>query len=842
MFTSFRSLAASLTLHVQPTVPARTLSSKSAPPRAIVGLLCCLLTTAAHAVIVRGTVSDPLGAVVVGARVQLIQGKSSIAVSTTDSTGSFEIRSTQPGRFTLLTSAATFTPGISTDFYGGRTDVVTRNVTLEIASVTAEVSVTATGIPTPIQQISSAVTIIPQSDLITRVGIVEDLRQSPGVVVVQTGQAGGVASLFVRGGNSTANKVLIDGVTANDVGGTFDFGTVSSTGLTGLELYRGSNSALYGTDAVASVVNLETPRGSSLRPVLNYSGDGGNFYTYRNEAALSGAWNRLDYYGAFSRFDTSNDIPRDKYHSATSVANVGYNITTNTQARFTIRNAVSATGLPQAHDFYGISADGKQGDQDIYSGLTVENRLKGNWHNLVRYDIARKREQERQFTNVGTPITFNFGTVPCSDPESDCFTEYFGNVVTIRGANGYTATGQASFFIPTENSVSNRDELYYQSDYTFPFHITALFGFRYENERGSFVSAFDSEKTQRTNYEYTLQFQGDIKNRVFYSAGGAIEKNHLYGITGTPRIGLSYVPVRPSNRHFHGTKIRANAATGVQEPTLALEFASLYNQLLANGDTAAIIKYHIQPPGPQRSRTYDIGVDQNILGEKLIFKAGYFHNTFDHQLEGVDTGALEQVFGYPPQLAQSVFTPYVNSQAFRAQGFETEILYQPLKHLFLHGGYTYLDAVVLQSFSSDAYNAGHYNTNPNLPGIPIGAEGPLVGARPFRRPPHTGYFAVQYTTSRFSAALKGALASRADDSTFLDGFDTDLGNTLLLPNRDLDFGYAKLDANALFAATKHVTLFTQLDNLLDQQHIGPIGYPSLPFTIRAGVKIRIGGN
>src|SRR6202042_2639248 len=244
---------------------------------------------------------------------------------------------------------------------------------------------------------------IPQADLATRVGVVDDLRQSPGNVAVQTGQWGGATSLFVRGGNSTANKVLIDGIPANDVGGTFDFGNVSSTGLAGLEMYRGPNSALYGTDAAASVVNLTTPRGSGLRPVLNYSGDAGNFHTYRNEADLSGAYSKLDYYGAFSRFDSSNALPNDEYHSATSVANLGFNIFTNTQLRFTLRNAVSAPGLPGAHDFYGISASGKQGDQDLYSGATLENRsFRSNWHNLVRYGIARKREQEQQFANVGT--------------------------------------------------------------------------------------------------------------------------------------------------------------------------------------------------------------------------------------------------------------------------------------------------------------------------------------------------------------------------------------------------------------------------------------------------------
>ena len=798
-------------------------------------LLLVSITLSAHAVVVRGTVTDPLGATVAGARVQLIHGKQVAAVAVTAADGTYEIRSTAPGRFVLLTYARTFNPSISQDFYGGRTDVITRNVVLEIATVTAQITVTATGIPTPLQQSSSAITLIPQADLVTRVGIVDDLRQAPGNVAVQTGQWGGVTSLFVRGGNSTANKVLIDGVPANDVGGTFDFGNVSSTGLAGLEMYRGGNSALYGTDAEASVVNLSTPRGSSTRPVLDYSGDAGNFHTYRNEVALSGAHNKFDYYGAFSRFDSSNALDLDRFHAATSVANLGYDIFANTQARFTIRNAVTGSGLPQAHNFYGISADGKQADQDIYSGLTLENRLHGNWHNLVRYGIARKREQQHAYTNVGTPITF-------PDGFGGTFTEYFGNVVTIRGANGYSTTGQASFFIPEEDSVSNRDELYYQTDYTFPHRITALFGFRYQNERGSFVTSYSNEQIQRTNFQYTLQFQGDIKNRLFYSLGGGVEKNHLYGITGSPRIGLAYVPVRPGTRYFRGTKLRANAATGVQEPSLALEFASLYNQLLAVGDTADIAKYNVTPAGPQRSRTYDIGVDQNIIGQKLILKAGYFHNTFDHQLEGVGTGALIDVFGLSPSVADTVFTPYLNSQAFRAQGFETELQSQPLHHLFLRGGYTYLDAVVLHSFSSDAYSEGFANNNPNFPGIPIGAEGPLVGARPFRRPPHTGFFAAQYTTAKFTAAFKGALASRADDSTFLDGFDTNFGNTLLLPNRNLDFSYAKLDIYGTYAINHHITTFTELGNLLSQHNIGPIGYPSLPFTFRAGLKIRVGGN
>jgi vitamin B12 transporter len=837
--------------------PSRASALRRFSPLAAIVLLSQLLlvfATPARAVVVRGVVTDALSRPVPGARVQLIQGQRAIANGIADLDGSYEIRSTESGRFTLLTSSATFFPGVSPEFYGGSTDQITQNIVLETSSVHEEVTVTATGTPTPVQQTSSAVTLIPDIYLATTVGVVDALRQSPGVDVVQQGQMGGVTSLFVRGGNSDANKVLIDGITAEDVGGRFDFGTVSSSGITGMEIYRGPDSVLYGSDAASSVVAFNTPQGTDLKPVLNYTGSAGNFHTYQNEGSLSGAHKRADYLAGYSRVDTSNALPMDEYHSGTAIANLGYAITANTPLRFTLRSADSASGEPGAHDFYGISAAAKEADQDLYSGATIQNTLAGNWHNLARYGISRKREQYTVFDPVGQLVTDQYGDQT-----------YYGNQVTIRGANGYTATGQAaiaygcgtpnpaSCYPQPDFADSNRDELYYQTDYTFPKRITGLFGFRYENERGSFVYPTYGENygIQRTNFEYTLQFNGDIVHRVFYSVGGAVEKNHLYGIAGTPRIGLAYVPVMPGGRVFRGTKIRLNVATGVQEPSLATDFSSLYTQLEALGDTAPIGTYGITPIRELRTRTLDSGVEQNIYRDKLIFTAGYFHNAFSHQIEYVDSGTLKQYFGINLCPATNpncgggpnFYGADVGSLAFHAQGLESELQYQPFIRLFLRAGYTYLNAKVDQSFASSALSVlqgGYPEVNPAYPTIPIGSS-PFVGSRPFRRPPNTGYFAVQYTGSRFTAALKGAFASRSDDSTFLDYSDLAGTNSMILPNRNLDFGYTKLDANFMYAVTRRVTVFSELDNLLGQQHIGPVGFPALPFTVRAGLKIRIGG-
>ena len=807
---------------------------------ALAASLVCVLP--ARAIVVRGTVTTPLGVPIGNARVQLIQGQQVAAFAFTQLDGSFEVRSATPGRFLLLTSAAPFTPSILRDFYGGLTSVVTRNVVMEYAIVTPQVTSLASGIPTPVEQIPAATMLVPLSSLVTEINLLDQLRQFPGNHAVQTGQLGGPIQLYVRGGPPDANKILVDGIPATGIGGGFDFSPVATTALAGPELYRGANSALHGTGAEASTVSLATSRSESLRPVLNYTGDAGNFHTYRNEAVVSGSHTKLDYLAGFSRFNSSNALPRDQYHTTSTVANLGYSLLSNTLARFTLRNTDSDAGLPGPHDIYGISGSGKQSNQDTYSGLTIENVLAGNWHNLARYGVTRKREQVQQFAPTGQPVATEANGVPQ--------TTYYGSPILLRGANGYTASGQAAFFLPSYDTVSNRDELYYQSDYTFPYRIAALFSFQYENERGRLlVPAFSPIVTterivKRTNFLYTLQVQGDIKHRLFYSWGGSIEDNDRYGIAGTPRLGLSYAPVRPGRRIFRGTLLRANVATGVQEPSLTADLTSLRSLLAETGNVSAISAYNVSPITAERSRTYDLGIDQNILNQKLILKAGYFHNQFNHQIEQIDANGLERYFNIPAYLAAQLPGASLNSLAYRTQGLELAVQYQPFRSLILNGGYTYLASLVLQSFSADATAAanGSPTINPNLPGIAIGALSPLAGSRPFRRPPSTGYFKVEYTARSFSTAINGALASRSDDSTFQLNNDRNGGNTLLLPNRNLDFGYAKLDANLLFAVTRHVAVFTQLDNLLSQQHIGPIGYPGLPFTFRAGMKIRIGGD
>ena len=800
--------------------------------------------TVLHAVSVHGTVTDPLGYPIANATVALVQNGRVLVNGSTGPDGAYTLVSSESGRFYVLASGISFRQLATESFFGGRFDGVEQNIVLEPEWVRESVVVTATGVPQPQAQVSGAVTELTAADFGNRASLSDPLRQVPGVNVVQTGQWGGETSLFIRGGSSTANRVVMDGVPVEDIGGRFDFGNVATTGIQDVEVYRGPNTVLYGSDAAAGVVAVTTPRGSTSFPSLLYEGDAGNFGTYRNQAQMAGMMRKLDYYAGASSLYTQNAMPDDGYHDNTAVANLGWSLSAKTQIRLTGRGSDSATGLPSANGGYSFNVfpnDGKQLDQDTYGTGTIDHTFRDNWHATVRYGLVRKREESEQWYPAGIPVAGN----------------YYGNDVTVLGANGYSTSGQALMNYGTSFGAiypyslalaSNRDNLYAQTSYEHGPHLGVIAGFRYGDERGlegEPVYAY-REGLERTNYDYQAQVGGEFKNRFFYTAAGGVEKNQLFGTVGTPRGGASWYVVRPGRGAIHGTRLNVNFAKGYQEPTLDQQFGSLYSFLLANGGQSTIAQYGIAPIGAELSRSYDGGIEQSLFSEKVIARVTYFHNEFGNQIEAVPASVVPQLLPNLTPAQQQQLEAFLNnnfayeldlnSMAYQAQGVESEVEYGLGKDIFLRGGYTYLDAVVQQSFSSDAIGP---STNPNYPAIPIGNYSPLVGARPFRRPPHTGFTSVIYTGKKWSGVVNGAYASRSDDSTFLGGDDVNFGNTLLLPNRNLDYAWAKIDLGATYQWKPWMAVYTQLDNLTSNQHIGPIGYPSLPLNFRTGARFTL---
>src|SRR6185436_10342449 len=178
-----------------------------------------------------------------------------------------------------------------------------------------EVVVTASATETSAAQVGAPVTVIDRQTLddLGKASVLEALRLVPGSQVVQTGGRGGVTSLFVRGGASNFNKVLVDGISVNDIGGGFDYSSFGTTGVESVEALRDANSVLYGSDAMAGVISITTRRGQTRTPELFASVDGGNLGTHREEASLGGTASRFDYFGAGSHFSTDNRVPNNAH-------------------------------------------------------------------------------------------------------------------------------------------------------------------------------------------------------------------------------------------------------------------------------------------------------------------------------------------------------------------------------------------------------------------------------------------------------------------------------------------------------------------------------------------------
>ncbi|MGD0158347.1 MAG: TonB-dependent receptor [Terracidiphilus sp.] len=801
--------------------------------------LCAAVCPAAS---IRGVVTDSTGAKIAGAGVSIVANGKVVASALSNADGRFQITTGSAGRFFLVVSAKSFRQLQTPDFYAGQFDSIERDLVLEPAWVRESIVVTATGTPTPQPETSAATTVLGTLDLALRDNLSGVLRLMPGSFVVEDGQAGAQTSLFVRGGDSNDNKVVLDGVDIGDLGNQFNFGPLSTTAVESAEVYRGPDSSLYGAGADSSVISLTTPHGTTSFPSFLFQGSAGNLSTSSERLELAGAHQKLDYLGAFSWLQTANDLPNDEYHLAASSANVGWSLSGSTQLRATARYDVAGTGVPNAWDFYNVADDATEKTQDIFLSGAVDNQTTASLHSVIRYGLTRKREQDSLWSESGNQEPYlNY----CFGPGS------IGNIVTITGANGYSATGQAVLDCSTYavQYVSNRDQIGYQGDLTITPHLFALAGYQYQDERGAEPGSSYYKPVKRNNYFVPLAVHGDFKNRFYYTLGGSLEHYSLFGFEASPRAGVNYFVLRPRHGVFSGTRVLFNFGEAVHEPKLTDQDYSLYN-FLATYNPSAIQSLHISPLAAPSIRSYEGGAEQSFLSQHIIFKASYFHNEFGRETEYV---GLDLVPALTPNLTPAeqmnleqilqqnfAYELTINSEAFRAQGFETSVESGIGANLFLRGGYTYLDAVIQRSFTND--DEALLGPIPTYNGIPVGPYAPLEGARPFRRAPHTGYFSATYAAHRITGIFNAAFASRSDDSTYLEGGDVYTANAdgLLLPNRNLDYGYAKLDIGGSFQLRDWVDIFAQADNLTNNRHIAPIGYPSLPFTARAGLRIRWG--
>jgi vitamin B12 transporter len=782
----------------------------------------------------RGTVVDPLGAIVPGAAVTLLRDGQRVMAGTSDGQGQFALEGLSGGRYQIQVRATGFELKTTDPVFVGSGARVTLDIGLQIGSVQQDVSVTAAAAETPLTQLGTAVTVIDSStlDALNTPDVLNALRLVPAATIIQTAGRGGITSLFLRGGNSDFTKVLIDGVPANDIGGSFDFAQLSTAGVDRVEVLRESNSVLYGSDALTGVVDITTRRGHAQTPEVSYSIDGGNLGTFSNALSAGGAVKRFDYFSGYSHFGTDNSTPNNAYTNGTYAGRFGVALGHGTDLSATVRRTDTTYGGPNGIDLYGIPDDATQTTRQTFVSATMRSQITDRWQSTIRF---------------GSSDQTNSDVTPVPEGHQDAFGDYLGNAVTLTGANGYSVTGQAILdyggtYPSVYYSRTTRRGLYAQTTYHVLEDLDISGGGRFEHE-AAFSDPDTDPTATRDNGGAFVEARASIWHRVNFSGGVGYDYNAVFKSATTGRLSVaSYLRDPSSTAAFGDMKLVFNIGNGIKAPSVYQAQNSLLVLLQGLPQGGQLASAHdISPVGPERSQTLDAGIEQGLWGGRARVRASYFHNSFSDLLDYVSNNVLPQL-GVPSAVAAAVpFGAYVNADSYRAQGLElsaeTTLGRIGGPTVRIRGSYTHLAAVVTKSFASDVLQPA---INPMFPGIAIGQYDPLVGQQPFRRPPNSGNLMVSYMQGPAQLALSGYFAGKADDSTFLS--DQFYGNTMLLPNHDLDAAYQKIDLSGSYRIHPRLRWYLTFENVLDEHYEPAFGFPALPLTVRTGLTVTVGGD
>jgi iron complex outermembrane receptor protein/vitamin B12 transporter len=774
---------------------------------------------------IAGAVSDPLNARISGATVALLQDARRIADAMTLADGTFSFDGLPEGRYRVQVSAEGFQTRTTDLIFVGRGASAHADVILPLGPLETAVSVTAAATGVLPSQVGAAVTVFEGRtlDALGKLDVIEALRLVPGSSLVQTGGRGGTTSDFIRGGNSNFNRVLIDGVPVNDIGGAADLAQLALAGIDQIEVLRQANSVIGGPDALAGVIAATTKRGTTHVPQVTLGLNGGTLGTHQESAAVGGVVGRADYFSEFANFDTDNDQPNNDYRLKTYAGRFGATVDQNTYVSSTVRWLDKFYASPNGMNLFGTPDDASQMSNMYILGLGGQTQVSANWIASARVGLSDQRARSVNPTTSGTVFS---GTG-------------FGDVVTITGANGYSGTGRGVLDYGPYDSQSRavRKGVYVQTTYQLARSLSLSGGGNYDHE-AAYSNPDADPTTTRNNGAIWIEGRGSVVDRLSLTAGIGYAHIDGYASRSTPRLSVAYLLRKPNfSSTWNDTRLTFNAGKGVKSTSATSVDRSLYRLLLTvpNGPTIAE-RSGIAPIGPERGRNVDVGIEQGLLAGRVRVRASYFNNKFFDLIEFVTRNQLP-AFGVPSDVAALVGSgAYVNSQSFKAQGIEVSGDAR-LGNFRVSASYTRLDSKVTASLSSNVTP----QFNPNIPGVPIGGYTALVGNRPFRRPAGTGNLLVAYAKGRVTGAWSAYFSGKADDSTFLVGADQNFGNTLLLPNRDLNFGYAKVDVSSGVQLLPRLKWFATIENLFDDEYQPTFGFPALPINFRTGVTFQLGG-
>jgi vitamin B12 transporter len=592
---------------------------------------------------------DPNSAPVPEARVELFSPglNRAVAIETTSAQGLAKFRDIPSGQLRVHVLA----PGFAEQWQNiaGSEEI---GVQLKLAVATETVVVSATRTPLPQDTSGASADTLSGAELETSRPIAANdaLRFLPGAIVASAGQRGGLGSLFVRGGDSRYNKVIIDGVPINDPGGIFDFGTLPLFENERVEFLRGAQSTLYGSDAMTSVVQSWSGTGTTRVPEVRFGADAGNYGTENGYASLAGAIGRFDYNVFGNQFNTSGSGPNDDYSNSLEGANFGAKLNDTASLRLRMRHDNSVSGVQNEWKFNGTPLIPPDLDQ---------RARQNNFLGSLELAISGPSRWQQRFTGFEYLLhRTNIDAIKQGDRTSPAFgpiDSQFHNV------NNY-----------------NRAGFDYQVNYAERSWTQSTIGYEFEDEHGATGTLPNPSSGIRLNHALFGQQILSLE-RLSVVAGGRFVHNESFGNKFVPRISATFLALK-GGQLFSGTRLIFSYATGIKEPTFSESFG--------NGGGFPTIPNHDLKP--EETRAFEAGFEQR-LRTKYSLSATYFNNFF---LNRVDFNFLSAP-DCPPKI--SFCGQYVNINKAMAHGAEAVFRARVSSRLSGTAAYTYTSSQILKA-------------------------------------------------------------------------------------------------------------------------------------------------
>ena len=489
------------------------------------------------------------------------------------------------------------------------------------------VVVTATRTETPASELGAAVTVVTGEDIDTRryPTVDEALRSVPGVEIRRSGSFGKTTGISIRGSNPNQVQVLVDGVRVKSTTtGQAELSDFSPELIERIEVIRGPQSTLYGADAIGGVVNIITRRGQGPFSAWTTQ-EVGNYEILRSAAGFSGSKGPFDYALSLSHFESNGRFQNDGVNQDSFNTRVGFSLPGDTHIGLAVRWNQTDTGLPIA--FAGTP-------QPIVPVLDPNNRQESET-SVISLDVHTRPvtwwESEFRLGRFWNKVAF----IDRPDP----FECRFGEPCTFPGT------------LQTE-----RREIEWLNHFHAGRVSTSTFGIEYRHETANVqgTSGF-GPITETVSGLFEQQFR--FFDRLFTTAGVRVEDTTVFGRSVTEHGSLAY------QIKAWGTRLRGGAGSGFRAPT----FNDLFFPGFAN---AALL--------PEKSFSYDFGVDQNLWNNRIRLGLTYFQTKYTNL---ITTVALPT----PP------FVGSANIGRARSAGIEFTSEVDLLDNLTASVNYTYTD-------------------------------------------------------------------------------------------------------------------------------------------------------